>query len=227
MKKILIIEDEPGIRVSVRDEFASLGYEIVTAENGTAGLEAARRTKPDLILLDIKLPGIDGYTVCQRLRGEGDRTPIIILTVKDRELDKILGLELGADDYLTKPFSLRELEARVKAVLRRAAEREIGIGEYRFGRVKLNFRKYEAEKSGRKLELTRVEFDLLRLLVEKKDRVLTRGEILDAIWGEDNVCVSERTIDSHIANIRRKIEDRPDAPKHVLSVRGVGYKFVD
>jgi two-component system alkaline phosphatase synthesis response regulator PhoP len=224
-KKILIVEDEPGIRMGLKDELESQEYQVLDAADGLSGLELARKARPDLVILDIKLPRLDGFEVCRTLRQEGETTPIIILTVKSQEIDKVLGLELGADDYVTKPFSLRELSARVRAVLRRAAEREEGLSEYRVGRTVLDFKRYEASKKGKKLDLTPLEFDILRLLIRKKGRVLTRDEILDAIWGADNLCVSARTVDSHIANIRRKIEDRPAAPKHILSVRRVGYKF--
>jgi len=226
-KKILIVEDEPGILVSLRDEFESEGYTVCTAESGDKALEMAKEQNPDLIILDIMLPVLNGYEVCKRLRMEGDTTPIIMLTVKDKEVDKVLGLELGADDYVTKPFSLRELTARVKAVIRRAEERTKQLANYSFGKIALDFKKYEATKKGKKLELTPLEFQMLKLLIEKKGQVVSRDDFLDHIWGEENVSVSFRTIDSHIANIRKKIEDDPSRPKHILSLRSVGYKFAD
>jgi two-component system alkaline phosphatase synthesis response regulator PhoP len=226
-KKILVVEDEPGILVSLRDEFESEGYTVCTAESGDKALETAKKEIPDLIILDIMLPVLNGYEVCKKLRMEGDATPIIMLTVKDKELDKVLGLELGADDYVTKPFSLRELTARVKAVIRRAEERTKELAKYRFGKIALDFRKYEATKKGKKLDLTPLEFRMLKLLIEKKGQVVSRDDFLDQIWGEENVSVSFRTVDSHIANIRKKIEDDPANPKHILSLRSVGYKFVD
>jgi len=226
-KKVLIVEDEPGILMSLQDEFASEGYAVQTAGRGDVALELARKHSPDLIILDIMLPVLDGYEVCKRLRAGGDSTPIIMLTVKDKELDKILGLELGADDYVTKPFSLRELTARAKAVLRRSEEREKDLNRYGFGEVRLDFKTYEATRKGRRIDLTPLEFHMLKLLIQKKGQALTRDDFLDRIWGEDNVSVSFRTVDSHIANIRRKIEDDPSRPKHILSIRSVGYKFVD
>jgi two-component system alkaline phosphatase synthesis response regulator PhoP len=226
-KKILIVEDEPGILVSLRDELESEGYIVCTAESGDKALETAKKESPDLIILDIMLPVMNGYEVCKRLRMQGDATPIIMLTVKDKEVDKVLGLELGADDYVTKPFSLRELTARVKAVMRRAEERTRGLNQYRFGKIALDFKKYEATKKGEKLELTPLEFRMLKLLIEKKGEVISRDDFLDQIWGEENVSVSFRTVDSHIANIRKKIEDDPANPKHILSLRSVGYKFAD
>jgi len=226
-KKILIIEDDPGILLSLKDEFESEGYTVSTAEDGEKGLEIAKQQKPDLIILDIMLPVLDGYEVCKRLRMEGDTTPIIMLTVKDKEIDRVLGLELGADDYVTKPFSLRELMARVKAVLRRTEERAKDLTSYSFGQVELDFKKYEAKKKGKKLELTPLEFQMMKLFIQKKEQVLSRDYFLDKIWGEDNTYVSFRTVDSHIANIRKKIEDDPSNPKHIISIRGVGYKFTE
>jgi len=226
-KKILIIEDDPGILLSLKDEFESDGYTVSTAEDGEKGLEIAKKQRPDLIILDIMLPVLDGYEVCKRLRMEGDTTPIIMLTVKDKEIDRVLGLELGADDYVTKPFSLRELMARVKAVLRRTEERAKDLATYNFAQVELDFKKYEAKKKGKKLELTPLEFQMLKLFIQKKEQVLSRDDFLDKIWGEDNTYVSFRTVDSHIANIRKKIEDDPSNPKHIISIRGVGYKFTE
>jgi len=228
VKKVLIIEDDPGILVSLKDEFESCGCTVFSAIEGGKGLALAREKKPDLIILDLMLPVMDGYEVCRELRNEGNKTPIIMLTAKNQEIDKVLGLELGADDYVTKPFSLRELMARVKAVLRRTGERtEDLLDTYCFGRIMLDFKKYEAKKKGKKLELTPLQFHILKLLIRNKGEVFSRNELLDEIWGRDNVWISHRTIDSHIANIRKKIEDDPANPKHVLSIRGVGYKFVD
>jgi len=224
-KKILVVEDEPGIRLSVSDELESAGYEVFTADNGEKALGAAERERPDLIILDLMMPVLDGAEVCKSLRMRGDRTPIIMLTVKDKEIDKILGLELGADDYVTKPFSLRELAARVKSVLRRAGERPDRPGIARFGGIEVDFKKFEASKNGERLDLTPLEFHMLKLLVERRGDVLTRDDFLDGVWGEENIAVSFRTVDSHIANIRRKIETDPSRPRHILSVRGVGYKF--
>ncbi len=226
-KKILITEDDPGILLSLKDEFESEGYTVYSAEDGEKGLEIAKQQRPDLIILDIMLPVTDGYEVCKRLRMEGDTTPIIMLTVKDKEIDRVLGLELGADDYVTKPFSLRELMARVKAVLRRTEERAKDLATYSFAQIDLDFKKYEAKKKGKKLELTPLEFQMLKLLIQRKGEVISRDDFLDKIWGEDNTYVSFRTVDSHIANIRKKIEDDPSNPKHIISVRGVGYKFID
>jgi DNA-binding response OmpR family regulator len=219
------VEDDPGIQLSIKDEFESLGYRVFTADNGGEGLEMVREQSPDLIILDLMLPVLDGYEVCKKLRREGDNTPILMLTVKDKEIDKVLGLELGADDYVTKPFSLRELVSRVKAILRRTEERSTEINFYRIGDIELDFKKYKVTKDGKIVEFTPLEFQILNLLIRKKDRVLTRDDFLNEIWGEDNLVVSYRTIDSHMANIRKKIEDDPSNPKYLLSIRGVGYKL--
>jgi len=226
-KKILIIEDDPGISLGLKDEFESEGYVVVAVGDGEKGLEAAKNQKPDLIILDIMLPVLDGYEVCKRLRMEGNKTPIIMLTVKDKEIDKVLGLELGADDYVTKPFSLRELLARAKAIFRRTEVQPEDLATYAFGAIELDFKKYEATKGGENLELTPLEFHLMKLLIQRKGEVLSRDDFLDGVWGEDNLSVSDRTVDSHIANIRKKLEGDPSHPQHIISVRGVGYKFVD
>ena len=226
-KKILVVEDEPGIRLSLSDELESAGIRSSRPRTAKRRSQPPGREKPDLIILDLMLPVLDGTEVCKTLRMRGDRTPIIMLTVKDKEVDKVLGLELGADDYMTKPFSLRELVARVKAVFRRTEERPSAQADaFSFGGIDLDFKKFEASKNGNKLDLTPLEFHMLRLLVEKRGEVLKRDDFLDGIWGEDNISVSFRTVDSHIANIRRKIEDDPSNPRLILSIRGVGYKFV-
>jgi DNA-binding response OmpR family regulator len=224
-RKILIIEDDSGIQLSIKDEFESLGYRVFTADNGGEGFKMVREKNPDLIILDLMLPVLDGYEVCKKLRGEGNNTPILMLTVRDKEIDKVLGLEIGADDYVTKPFSLRELVSRVKAILRRTEERATEITQYRIGDIELDFKKYKATKGDKIIDFTPLEFQILNLLIRNKEQVLTRDDFLDKIWGEDNVYVSSRTIDSHIANIRKKIEDDPSNPKYLLSIRGVGYKL--
>ncbi len=226
-KKILIVEDDPGIQLSIKDEFESLGYTVYTASDGEEGLTLVGKKKPDLIILDIMLPILDGFEVCKRMRREGNNTPIIMLTVKNKEIDKVLGLELGADDYVTKPFSLSELVARVKAIFRRLEDRSSEVSHYHLGEIEFDFKKYTAEKNGRKIDFTPMEFQIIKLFIQKKREVLTRNDILDTIWGEDNLTVTPRTIDSHIANIRKKIETDPANPEFILSIRGVGYKLID
>jgi len=225
--RILIVEDDEDIVETVKYALELRGFEVDVAYDGLHALRKARKNAYDLMLLDIMLPVLDGYEVCKRLRMEGNRTPIIMLTVKDKEIDKVLGLELGADDYVTKPFSLRELTARAKAIFRRTEERPEDLTSYAFGQIELDFKKYEATKKGGNLELTPLEFHLMKLLIQRKGEVLTRDDFLDGVWGENNLSVSDRTVDSHIANIRKKLEDDPSNPQHIISVRGVGYKFVD
>ena len=226
-KKILIIEDDTGIQMSLKDEFESESYIVYTADDGEEGLKMVEDQKPDLIILDVMLPILDGYEVCKKLRREGDNTPIIMLTVKDKEIDKVLGLELGADDYVTKPFGLRELLARVKTIFRRTEERSTELISYNIGETELNFKKYEARKRGQTVEFTPLEFQMLKLFIKQRGQVLTRADFLDKIWGEDNLIVSSKTIDTHIANIRKKIEDDTANPRFIKSVRGVGYKLIE
>jgi two-component system, OmpR family, alkaline phosphatase synthesis response regulator PhoP len=226
-KTILIVEDDAGIQMILRDALTSQGYQVTTADDGMKGLELARELKPALIILDVMLPLMDGFEVCRKIRKEGIISPILMLTVKDEELDKVLGLELGADDYMTKPFSLKELTARIKALLRRVEDYQEEMGVFRFGDVELDFQKYESRKAGQDLGLSPLELKILRLMITRKGKVITRDEFLDAIWGVDNLTVSHRTVDSHIAHIRKKVEENPSDPKHILSVHSVGYKFLD
>ena len=224
-KKILIIEDDPGIQLSLKDEFESEGFNVYSADDGLAGLEMIERNPPDLIILDLMLPFQNGYQVCKKLRQEGNNVPIIMLTVKDQEIDKVLGLEFGADDYVTKPFSLRELLARVNALLRRSAEPISESTVFCIGETKFDLKKYEALKRGKNITYTTLEFQMVSLLYQKKGEVVTREDFLNLVWGENNTVVTERTIDSHIANLRKKLEDDPSNPKYILSIRGVGYKL--
>jgi two-component system alkaline phosphatase synthesis response regulator PhoP len=226
-KTILVVEDDPGIRVVVQDTLTSQGYRVKTADNGREGLELAEELKPDLIILDVMLPLMDGFEICKRLRKVGITSPIMMLTVKDEEVDKVLGLELGADDYVTKPFSLKELSARVKALLRRVENYQDEMGVYRFGNVELDFHKFESRKDGQDLGMTPLELKILKLMITGEGKVITRDEFLDQVWGVENLNVSHRTVDSHIAHIRKKIENDPAHPQHILSVHSIGYKFVD
>ena len=226
-KIILIVEDDPGIRLILRDSLATEGYQVITAADGPEGLRQALECKPDLILLDLMLPFLDGFEICRRVRKEGLTSPIMMLTVKDSEADKVLGLEAGADDYVTKPFSLKEVSARIKALFRRVEDYQTGLSLYHFGSVDVDFRKFESHKDGRSLGLTPLELRILKLMITKKGQVLTRDDFLDAIWGVDNLNVSHRTVDSHIAHIRKKVEDDPSRPKFILSVHSIGYKFAD
>jgi len=225
-KKILIIEDDPGIQLSLTDEFESEGFDVFSADNGLVGLEIIEQNPPDLIILDLMLPFLNGHQICKKLRQEGNNVPIIMLTVKDQEVDKVLGLELGADDYVTKPFSLRELLARVNALLRRSAENIPENAVFCIGETVFDLKKYKALKKGKEIEFTSLEFQMVKFLYERREEVVTRADFLYRVWGENNTVVTERTIDSHIANIRKKLEDDPADPRYIISIRGVGYKLV-
>jgi len=226
-KTILIIEDNRGIQISLMDELEGEGYRVYTAGDGNQGLELVREKDPDLIILDIMLPGMDGYEVCKKIRSEGNTTPVIMLTVKDKEIDKVLGLELGADDYVTKPFSVRELSARVKTIFRRQDEYSGDSDSCHIGDTSLNFKKYEAIRKGVKIDFTPLEFQLLQFFAKNRGNVLTRDQLLDHVWGEDNVVISLRTIDSHVASLRKKLEEDLSDPKFIINIRGVGYKLAD
>jgi len=226
MTKILIIEDEESIRLPLEDNLRLEGYEVACAGDGLEGLAMASESSCDLIVLDIMLPKMDGFELCKRLRRDRIMTPILMLTAKSQEVDKVLGLELGADDYMTKPFSPRELLARIKAILRRGQEIRNEADRIRLADVEIDFAKYEAKKGGRPVALTALEFSLLDLLARRRGRVVHRNEILDRVWGQD-VYVDPRTIDKHISLLRKKLEDDPQDPKLILGVRGVGYKLAD
>jgi two-component system alkaline phosphatase synthesis response regulator PhoP len=226
MSKILIIEDEPDMVLGLKDNFEFEGYEVVTASDGASGLERARTLKPDLVILDIMLPKLSGLEVCKTLRGEGFETPIVMLTARGQEIDKVVGLELGADDYVTKPFSIREVLARVRAILRRTDGTKKRLARYRFADVELEFETYAATKGGAPLELSPREFDLLRYLIERKGETVTRDRLLEDVWGYESY-PSTRTVDTHIAKLRAKIGDSGSEPRYILTIHGAGYKFVD
>jgi len=224
MDRVLIVEDEEAILLALEDDLRAEGYEVASATDGPAGLSMAESHAYELIILDIMLPGMNGFEVCKRLRQASVTTPILILTAKSQEIDKVLGLELGADDYVTKPFSRRELLARVKVILRRGASPPTELESYRFGDVEVDFRRYEVRKRGRAVHLTSREYDLLRFLIEHSDDVVGRSEILDQVWG-DAASVYPRTVDTHIGRLRKKLEDDPKNPRHIVGIRGVGYRF--
>jgi DNA-binding response OmpR family regulator len=224
MERILIIEDEERILMGLEDNLRIEGYQVSSATDGLKGFSMAKDQPFDLIILDIMLPKMNGFEVCKQLRQTGITTPILILTAKSQEVDKVLGLEIGADDYVTKPFSPRELIARVNAIIRRMKQTQQVIELDHFGDVDINFKKYEAKKSGQPINLTALEFTLLHFLIKHKDQVVSRDSILDNVWG-NSVYVYPRTIDTHIANLRKKIEDDPENPKFIIGVRSIGYKF--
>jgi len=226
MARILIIEDEPDMVMGLQDNLQYEGYEVLSAPEGETGITLAMEKSPDLILLDIMMPGKDGYQVCKELRSKGCNVPVIMLTAKSQEVDKVLGLELGADDYIVKPFSIREVLARIKAVLRRQGSRSQKIESYQFGNVKVDFRKSVVFKDGKETELSHYECEILRLLVANKDEPVSRNRLLDEVWGYQ-LFPTTRTIDNHVVKLRQKIEDDPRNPEHVVTVHGIGYKFVD
>lgn len=225
MPKILIIEDEPSMVLGLRDSLEYEGYEVSAACDGREGLDKASREKPDLILLDVMLPVMSGIDVCRALRSRGVEIPIIMLTARSQEIDKVVGLEIGADDYVTKPFGVKELLARVRAHLRRAAKQVAEIETFEFSDVKLDFKKYRASKQSQELELSAREFDILKYLIQHRNQIVTRDQLLDQVWGYTNSPIT-RTIDNHIAKLRQKIEDTPSDPQHIITVHRVGYRFV-
>jgi DNA-binding response OmpR family regulator len=225
MASILIVEDEESILLALEDDLGNEGYIVTGETDGAKAFTRAQGGGFDLIILDIMLPSMDGFEICRRLRDGGDRTPILMLTAKGQEVDKVVGLELGADDYVTKPFSRRELLARVKALLRRVEQGDQPSDQFRFADVAVDFKGWDVKKGGQTVDLTAKEFQLLRLLIEHQGEVLRRDEILTEVWGEDSD-VFPRTVDTHVAHLRQKLEREPAHPKHILNVRAVGYKFV-
>jgi len=221
---IAIVDDEEAIRTAVRLNLSREGYSIIEAGDGEAAIELVKDKKPDLIVMDVMMPVKDGLNTCRALRGEGNSTPIILLTSRSASVDKVLGLDLGADDYLAKPFEMMELIARVKALLRRT-QASRNVDEVRFSDVVVDFKAYKAAKGERSLELSAREYKLLRYLVAKHGDVVTRDELLDEVWGYDSYPCT-RTVDNHISRLRQKIELDVTQPRHILTVHGVGYKFV-
>jgi DNA-binding response OmpR family regulator len=228
MKQILIIEDDISILSGLKDVLMFKSYDVLTATDGESGYEAAVGKSPDLIILDIMLPKMDGFTLCKKLRDEGNMTPVLMLTARGEDPDKVQGLDFGADDYVTKPFSLPELLARVRALLRRTPGEEIeniSPDSIHLGNIFLDFKKYEALKGGQPLNLTPKEFGVLRCLAAHAGDVVTRDELLDEVWGYDKYPTT-RTVDNHLAQLRSKIEEDPANPRYLITVHGVGYKLV-
>ncbi|MBV8516320.1 MAG: response regulator transcription factor [Acidobacteria bacterium] len=224
MSKILIVEDDPAMSVALRDGFEFEGFQVEMAADGEAGLHLAMRGGHDLIVLDVMLPKKSGLDVCKELRRMNAHTPVIMLTARGQEIDKIVGLKLGADDYVTKPFSFMELLARVEAVLRRTSRVAAG-DEVEFGDVRVDFRTYQATKGELPLELTPREFRILRYFIDHTDEVVSRDALLNHVWGYDSAAFT-RTVDTHMARLRQKIESTPSEPRHLITVHRVGYKFV-
>ena len=227
MKRILIIEDDRAILRGLKDNLEYDKYEVLTATDGEQGYCLIQEKKPDLIILDLMLPKMSGYELCRKVREEGLTTPILMLTARGEEVDRVLGLDLGADDYVTKPFSVPELLARIRAILRRMQRSKIGPlpNELRFGKVVIDFKRFEASRAGKVLNMSRKEFGILRLLAARVGEVVTRDELLDEVWGYEQYPTT-RTVDNHIALLRSKLEEDPSKPRHLLTVHGVGYKLV-
>ena len=222
MPRILIVEDEPSIVLSLQEDLQRQGYETAVAADGKSGLQMGRAQPWDLILLDVMLPMMDGFDVCSELRRAGVKTPIILLTARSQEAEKILGLDAGADDYVTKPFSLRELRARVRAQLRRgqaSTERVVTFGD-----CVVDLDRAEATRRGQRVELTAQEFRLLEVLLSSDGRVMTRDQLIDAAWGH-GTAITDRVVDTHVFNLRKKIEPLPAEPRFLIGVRGLGYRF--
>jgi DNA-binding response OmpR family regulator len=225
MSKILIVEDEPNMVSGLRDNFEFEGYQVITAGDGVAGLERALAESPDLVILDVMMPRMSGLDVCKQLKSKRPSMPIIMLTARGQEVDKVVGLELGADDYVTKPFSIRELLARVKAVLRRAHATPKNQEKYAFGDVEVNLRSCQVSRRGKELEFSSKEFDLLKYFLNHQGETLSRDRLLEEVWGYDHFPTT-RTVDAHIVRLRQKLEPKPEDPRFILTVHGTGYRFV-
>ncbi len=223
MKKILIVEDEEAMQLGLGNNLKYDGYEVDFANDGEEGLKKIHDNIYNLIILDIMLPKLSGFDVCKRARTDGIKTPIIMLTAKSEEIDKVLGLEIGADDYITKPFSLRELLARVKAVLRRAENENVDM--IKIGKIEVDFNSYNATENGNSVNLSSKEFDILHYLWEHKNKTVSRDDLLSNIWGND-VYTTTRTIDNFILKLRQKLEDNPNEPKKIITIHGIGYKLL-
>ncbi len=224
-RRILVVEDEPGLRLTLTGRLASEGYAVEQAADGGTGLRRASTEAFDLVILDVMLPDRSGFDVCRDLRRQGVDTPVIMLTARGQVEDRVVGLKLGADDYLVKPFAMAELLARVEARLRREAPSVPAGDGYAFGDVVVDFRKAEVQRAGRPVDLSAKEFQLLRYLVRQKGATLSRDELLNEVWGYDAMPVT-RTVDVHVAWLRRKLEPNPRHPQYILTVHGLGYKFV-
>ncbi len=222
--RILIVEDEPDLLRGLALNIGAEGFDVLTAQTGDSGVKTALGERPDLVLLDVMLPGMSGLDVCRELRRQRFEAPIIMLTARAEEVDRVVGLEIGADDYVTKPFGVRELLARIRVRLR--SRSGAGTGDtLRFGVVEVHFDKHEAFRGGTRVDLTGKEFEVLRLLARHRGEIVTRERLLDEVWGYEHYPTT-RTVDNHILRLRQKLEENPSDPRHILSVYGEGYKFV-
>jgi len=223
--KILIVEDEPKMVAGLRDNFEYEGYTVITALDGVEGLQRALDESPDLVVLDVMMPRMSGLEVCKQLRAKRGSIPIIMLTARGQEVDKVVGLELGADDYVTKPFSIRELLARVKAVLRRTAALPKDMDRHSFADVEVDLKRCRVFKSGKAIDVSSKEFELLKYFICHSGEVLSRDRLLEEVWGYDNYPTT-RTVDTHLVRLRQKLEPDPEQPQYFLTVHGTGYRFV-
>ncbi len=225
MKRILIVEDDAAILRGLTDNLTAEQFDVITESDGEKGYKTAKTMRFDLILLDIMLPGMSGWDICRQLRADGVQAPIIMLTSRGEELDKVLGLELGADDYVTKPFSVRELIARIRAVLRRKSDALPVLDEYHFGDVMVDFKRREVRRNGELLSISAKEFALLKHLIEHEGEVISRSQLLDEVWGYEAMPTT-RTVDNFVLSLRKKLEADPSAPDHLVTIHTVGYKFI-
>ena len=225
MTRILIVEDEPNMVAGLRDNFEFEGYDVLTAYDGEEGLKRALEDSPDLIVLDVMMPKMSGLEVCKQLKAKRQSIPIIMLTARGQEVDKVVGLELGADDYVTKPFSIRELLARVKAVLRRSHTLPKEQERYSFGDAEVDLRACRVTRNGKELEFSSTEFELLKYFVSHPGEILSRDRLLEEVWGYDSYPTT-RTVDAHLVRLRQKLEPNPEQPRFFLTVHGTGYRFV-
>ncbi len=223
-RRILVVEDEASLVLTLTDRLRAEGHEVEAAMDGEEGWELSRSGSWDLLVLDIALPGRSGLDICRDLRQQGIDTPVLMLTARSQLTDKVVGLKLGADDYMTKPFEMMELLARVEALLRRSARSLAGSGAFVFGEVRVDFRRAEVRRHAEPIDLTGLEYKLLAYLIEHRGQVVSRDELLDKVWGYD-ATPATRTVDVHVASLRRKIEPNPTKPRHILTVHGMGYRF--
>jgi two-component system alkaline phosphatase synthesis response regulator PhoP len=223
-RRILLVEDEASLVMTLTDRLVAEGFDVEHAGDGVSGYERALREPFDVVILDVALPGRNGFDVCRDLRQQGSEVPVLMLTARAQIVDKVVGLKLGADDYLTKPFDMLELSARIEALLRRSRVPTPGALTYSFGGVRVDFRRAEVVKDGKPVELSGLEFKLLRYFVEHHGELLSRDELLDKVWGYD-ATPATRTVDVHVGSLRQKIEDNPSVPRYILTVHGLGYKF--
>lgn len=224
-KKILLIEDDLLMREGLQDNLEFEGYRILSADSGEKGLELFNSARPDLVLLDVMLPGVDGLEVCRQLRSRQAAVPIIMLSARGSEVDKVLGLEFGADDYLAKPFGVKELLARIKAVFRRLEPQDAAASVYRLGTIEIDLLHHQVRNNGRMIEFTAKEFELLKCFIQNSGVPLSRETLLEEVWGMDS-STTTRTVDNHVLKLRKKLEETPDLPRYFLTIYGVGYKFV-